>query len=297
MVPLLPGWQRRCSADLSLFIHPAGAFAGALQYQERVRPLQRLADLIDRVLAQRPMFMPERIEPSPRLLTAEGEYAGLAVIRGRIDSQPAECHVAAVFGDDFQSLLHGVVTQPALFAEFSEAVRVLITLDSHGLGVRRRRCIYSPPSGWQGLLRGFAAEWLPPEFPSDATSITVFPANPLSVSMRDLVQRMLDEDRQQGAQVTVDSLPIPTVAGPLAALHQRIVSTRAGRRTVHRQWAALSDERYSYVAQLESLQPEGLDRHAATFLALLGSIEPLPAPILPPAPSSPSQAVDLWGTD
>ena len=296
MVPLLPGWQRRCSADATLLIHPAGAFAGAVHYQERVRPLQRMPELIARALSLRPMLVVDRIEPSARLVTMEGEYAGHAVIRGHIDGQPAECHVAAVFAEDFQSLLQGVVTQPALFAEFADAVRSLVVLDSHGLGLRRRRFLYAVPAGWQGLRRSFSAEWLPAGFPRDATSITVFPANPLSVPGSELLQHMLNEERQQGADITVEPLPLPSVASLFSIVHQRLIIKRPDRGPVYRQWAALSDSQYSYVAQLESLQPEGLARHSDAFLTLLRTIEPLPRPASPPV-AGPPQTIDLWGTD
>ena len=298
MIPLLPGWQKRCSGDAVLFVHPNGPAAAAVHYQERLRPLQRMCDLVELALARRPMFRVNQALPVERVLTDEGEYAGLAVLRGQIEGRQAECHIGAVFGDDFQSLLQGVVTQPSLFPEFQANLRLLIAQDSLGLGRRRRRFVYQPPPGWQGLPRGFATEWFPPEFPRDPSSITVFPANPALQAPGDLIQQLAQAEQRSGQQVNITRLPNPDIAPSLVAAQQRVQGHSDKHVPFFRQWAALADVHYSYIVQLESLQADGLARHERTFLTLLRSIEPLPAPAAPAAPANaPPPVVDLWGSD
>lgn len=297
MIPLLPGWQRRYSGDITLFIHPNGPAAAAVHYQERLRPLQRMRDLVDLALSRRPMFRVDQALPVERILTTEGEYAAHAVLRGQIEGRPAECHVGAVFGDDFQSLLQGVVTQPSLFADFHRDLRALISQDSLGLGRRRRRFVYAPPPGWQGLPRSFSTEWFPPDFPRDPSSITVFPANPALLPPAELLQQLIQAEQQVG-QVTLTALPKPDVAPSLLAAQQRVGGRSEKGVPFFRQWAALADAHYCYIVQLESLQADGLSRHERAFWALLRSIEPLPAPEAPAVPvSAPRPVIDLWGTD
>jgi hypothetical protein len=293
VIPHVTGWTKVYSGDSLALYHPEGAAVGGIRYRERVRPLVGASLVVEELLARFPQFQGAAPNRPEMLVTAEGEYAAHVVVSGLVDGKPAQRDVGLVFGDDFYALLSGLCVVEEKFAEFSRLVRLLVRLDSHALGVRRRRYLYTPPPGWHGQARGLTTEWSPLDFPQVPTLIHVFPANPLAEQPQTVLDQMLAEDAANGFvfEAMRGPEPIASLHG-LAGLAWNIVGTFGGKPRSHRDLVVLKDNRYLYSLRLETMQEErSVER--ALFLELVRSVQPIPAPTVT-EPKQVGTLVEHW---
>jgi len=250
---------------------------GGIRYRERVRPLARTGEIVHQVLARFPLFQPTEVGPPERLITHEGEYAALVTVGGKVNGAPAQRDLGLVFGDDFHALISAIAFDPERFAAFTRAVRLLTQMDSLGLGVRRRRFLYSPPPGWQGLPRGSVTDWMPPDFPRNRSMMQIFPANPGGARPEAVFENMLADDLQDGFQPasTEGPAPIPSDHG-LEGSAWTIAGSLPGRPRTYRELVVLSDERFTYTLRLQTEQPDP-DDHRRLFRDVVRSAQPIPA--------------------
>jgi hypothetical protein len=290
MIPLIKRWSSAYAGDTLVLRHEDGS---VISYRERVRPLARASVIVEDLLDRDPAFQDVTAGPPERLITAEGEYATHVVVTGTIGGEPAQRDVGLVFGDDFHSAIVGLTTRPGRFAEMSQLVRALVQLDSHALGVRRRRYLYAPPPGWQGRARGFTTEWSPLDYPRMPVQVKVFPANPSLDRPPAVLEHMLAEDEAHGFRR--DGVWGPE---PVASAHElmgwawTIIGRFGDMPRTYRELIVYNDGRYLYPLRLETMR-EDPSAERSIFLDVARSVHPIPAPRAP-APSDLDGLVSYW---
>jgi hypothetical protein len=293
VVPQLTGWSKQYSGDSITFYPPEGSTIGGIRYRERVRPLCRVSVVVDQMLARFPQFKATHVGKPAMLTSSEGEYGAIVTIGGKIDDQPAQRDLGFVFGDDFYALISSLTLDPARFTDFTRWTRSLIVLDTHALGVRRRRFLYTPPPGWQGLPRGFTTEWAPVDFPRNLSLIHVFPANPIGEMPETVLEHMLAEDNANGFELEAMRGP-----EPIASLHGltgsawNIVGRFAGKPRSHRDLVVFKDPRFLYSLRLETMQEDRIQERQV-FLDLVRSAHPIPTSSTP-EPQEVGTLVNHW---
>lgn len=276
MVPQLKGWSKQYTGDSITFYPPEGPNIGGIRYRERVRPLTRVSAVVEQIVERYPQFKVGGVGKIETFTTSEGEYAATVTINGRINEAPAQRDLGFVFGDDFYALLSALTVDAGRFSEFTRWVKLLVTLDAHALGVRRRRFHYDPPPGWQGLPRGFTTEWAPLDFPKNLSLIHVFPANPINEAPEMVLEQMLAEDSANG--FTLEAMRGPE---PIASLHGlqgmawNIVGRFAQKPRSHRDLVVFKDQRFLYSLRLETMQ-EDRAKERQVFLDVVRSSHPIP---------------------
>jgi hypothetical protein len=291
VIPFLRGWSRSYSGDAITQYPPGGAIAGGIRYRERVRPLARTGEIVEQILTRYPVFQATAVLPTERLVTHEGEYAALVTIRGTVNGAPAQRDVGLVFGDDFYALISAIALLPERFEEMTRHVRLLARMDSHGLGVRRRRFLYTPPEGWQGLPRGAVTDWMPPDFPRHRAMMQVFPANPRAGDPAAVFEHMLADDRDAGFQVATTAGP-ERVASPhgLEGASWTVSGGFPDRPRTLRELIVLSCARFVYALRLETETSDPADERRR-FLELARSARPIPEGVRP----DPAEVASLAG--
>lgn len=279
MLPsILPAWRSTFYADGLALLPPEGRTQGLIRIRDRRRPLRSAQRLVTTIAAE--MKLPGlTVSPIERLTTCEGEYAALATISGVIQNQPFERNLGFLFGDDFYTQIDANTTTPSKFEFFRKATRELSYFYSLGLGeLRRRRFYYDPPPAWNGLPRGLITEWHPDAFPDRRSAIAVFPARPVVESPAGVLDRALHELSWSGFTKTGidEALPLMT-RNRLAGLLWRATGAYANGPVHHQDIVALQDDRFFYVARLESTDANLADDRAI-FGALVESIQPIPKP-------------------
>jgi hypothetical protein len=275
----LNGWGQIPGVDSHRLVHPDGAKVGMILYRERTRPLLRLSALVDR-WSHHPSFTSHKNGLPDVVATAEGEYAVTLTISGVVDGKPAQQDLGFVFGDDFYALIQGICFVEAEFARMASVVRHLVVNDQHVLGVRRRRFLYTPPRRWQGLARGFQTDWYPPNYPSNPSSLSVFPATPTELSAADLVESRLRVDMSRGFKVDAVTGPTDLASSfGLAGVGYGVTGVTANQRAFLRRFVVFRDARHAYPLLLETAAPESarpaLER---IFEEVCASVQPLPQP-------------------
>lgn len=294
MIPALPGWLRRQRPD-GVALYPSdNTQAGGIGYRERVRPLLPVRALVQELLEKHPQFKPQTVGPLEPLITAEGEYAAMVTVAGELGGQPAQRDLGYVFGDDFYAHISGVAVSREHFSRFTQAVRSLTLGDVHMLGIRRRRFLFQPPPGWQGLGRGFKTDFYPRGFPRDAGCITVWPASPLrGQTPQTLFEDLLSDDCKHGFALEQSAGPdaISGVGG-LHGFAWGLTGTFRGQPRVCRDIAIFADDRFIYPLRLETLDEELWAGHRPIFVELLRTVQPIPRPadFEPEA----TDLLDLW---
>jgi hypothetical protein len=278
VIPHVKGWSKVFSGESLLLYPPEGPGVGGIRYRERVRPLLGASLVVEELLARFPQFQGAAPNRPEMLITAEGEYAAHVVVGGVVDGKPAQRDVGLVFGDDYYALISSLCVVEHKFAEFSQLVRLLVRLDAHALGVRRRRFLYTPPPGWHAQARGFTTEWSPLDFPRVPNLIHVFPANPLPEDPRIVLDQMLAEDAANGFELEAMRGPEPIASlHGLGGLAWNIVGHFGRKPRSHRDLVVFKDDRFLYSLRLETMQEErSVER--AIFLELVRSVHPIPAP-------------------
>jgi hypothetical protein len=272
VIPLLAGW--RLDARLGSFTlrHPAGADAGTVTYRERMAPLRPLGVLVRDFLSLTPSFTDAVPAPPERMVTLEGEHAALVVIAGRERAAPALRVLGFVLTEDFFSCTSGVATRDP--EALVPVVRALVRADLLALGVRRRRFDYAPPPDWEPLARGLTAEWVPPGFPNDGATITVYPATPRLAGAGSVAALAAGFGPVVAAEAPE---PVRAQAGLTGEARRSLVALAGGRRQ-HREIIVLDDGRHNYALGLSAGSADAFVRHRPTFQAVAASVEPVPAP-------------------
>jgi len=272
---ILPNWRAKFYADGIGLFPPEGRSRGGVRIRDRRRPLHAAKDLVDDLMVE--MNLPGLSRsPIERITTAEGEYAALVTIFGT-NGASFERNLGFIFGDDFYTQIDAITTVASDLPFFRKATRELAFYYSIGLGeLRRRRYYYEPPAGWMGYPRGLITEWCPPGFPNHKASISAFPARPVVETPAGLLDRTLHELNWFGFRRTqVDEAAPIFNRHKLAGLIWRAAGTYEDGPLIHHDIAAFQDDRFYYVARLESTPPR-LEEDRNTFQLVVDSIEPLP---------------------
>lgn len=275
MIEAIPGWHCEQRASGYVLIPPEGEDAGGIRYQERVRPLRRMRDIV----AELPVpggYRVTAMSPIEPLVTVEGEYGALVVVDGELDGTPLQRTIGAVFGDDYYSLTVGVARRADQFALLRDEVRRLVCHDVHMLGLRRRRYVHAPPAGWQGVFAGLMhVQWLPLDHPRDPSTLAVFPALPAGdgeIDAGGLLSMILGRFGTHAEVAVGDAQVLSTPAG--LSGYWWSVAARGGDEVLH-DLVVLEDGRYAYPVSLAS-PPVHRARNVETLRALVDSIQPIP---------------------
>jgi len=278
MISRPPGWTALYGVTTQTLIAPEGPDAAGIRYTERVRPLVRMGDIVADWLRRHRHITHTSVGEPERLLTAEGEHAGLVVIDGAFQGKPAQASLGVVFGDDFYARIEGFALRKDLFASTLDMVRQLTVTDHHVLGRRRRRYEHASPPGWQPIARGFATDWLSPRFPKAWGLMIVYPATPVEsmgeVDLGALAARAVE----RGFEVFNASPPteVDTGRGLVGVVNEMV--GQLGDRRMLRGFVTLTDRRYLYSAELMSRTEDDWPEHRQAFTELWTSIVPIPGP-------------------
>lgn len=244
---------------------------------ERVRPLTRLSGIVTFVLERDPAFRMRGVRDASAMITTEGEHGAWVAITGTRDDSASARFIGAVFGDDFAVVIDALVIAPARAALIEATARELTRGVSLGLGTRRRRYRYRPPTGWRGLPSGLVAHWYPPGFPGDAASIAVAPAEVSSEDLTAVFDGMIASERARGHELDGKIRESGLVTdGGLRGQHWSF-AVRGREGVSHRELAAFSAAPYLYSLRMESAGAQH-DAHRAIFAAVARSVEPVPTP-------------------
>ncbi len=280
------GWVVVPAIDRYTLYPPEGPLAGMLRYQERVRPLARLGELVEGALGRMTAFTRTSDPVVERLVTNEGELAALCKITGTIGGQPAQRSLGYVFGDDYYSRFDGLARQAELFDSFHGCVRDLVVRDDQALGTRRRRFMYEPPHGWQPLVRGFITEWIAPRYPRDNAMLTVYPATPAvpNIEISELLHGIVGNLEVEGG----NEVTTIRTAREMSGLMLATIGRSQGKRRLRVATVLVADGMW-YLTDLSAFTVEQWEEHRATLKSFLDSIEPLPR-----GGSGVSQASSVW---
>ncbi len=291
MIPLLAGWRSLPAGDRLTFVPPEGNGCGRIVYRERVRPLLTFEALLAEQLAGQPT-LEDAARGAPELFTTEEGEQGVAVtITGAAGGHLVRHDLAFVIVEDFYAVVHGVCFRGEHFARFGHIVRDLARRESLGLGARRRRTLYTPPPGWQGLGRGLETCWFPVDYPRNRTTITVVPASPGALAAELILEERLRLDVASGFEPReVRALDAPAAAPGLGAESFSIVG-RLGDAIFVRELAVLRDGTFTYPMILDSAAPIELRIQARkVFREVVRSVVPLAAR----RPEIPRAIVSQW---
>ena len=253
-----------------IFAPPSGDAGGVIRYDERLRPIASVIDLI-KASPPPPGFEPKYADPIQEVVTHEGEYAALAFVEGRMNGAPANLALGFVLLDDYYARVYGVATDAAVLAQIRPIVTELVVHDTHVLGWRRRRRVrYAPPDGWipqQGL---FEARWSPAA-KADPRTILVGPALPKQLGLADAILA-----EALGGANPVDVVRAPYV--PLATAHgldgKRWLLRANG---IDSDIVILEDESFVYCARLDTETTDEPTKHDVLG-PLVDSIQRIPTP-------------------
>jgi hypothetical protein len=289
------GWSRKTLADGIVLYPPGGRATGGIRIRDRVRPLRPVRQLVgESMAAAEGALRDQTLGALERVTTLEGEYGAIVPVqaRRRADDRSIARWLGFVFGEEFYAQVDGIIEESDAAPSFAEHVREVVLRTSLGLGeIRRRRFLYTPPRGWQALVRALSSDWIAPAYPRDPGVITVFHAKPVVASPTALFERMLREDLPAG--FAGDSAA-PVVLRTRNGLAGEIISLAGRYPGSPARWfdlAVLTDPRFLYLVRLDSGQP-GLESHRVVHRELVESIVPLPSP----APRREDAGMGHWST-
>lgn len=272
MIERIPGWSWELR-EHGIFLSPADRTLGSIFYAERVRPLRAIDVIVRELDGLVPTKIPVEVQTLEPILTDEGEYAVLATL-----GADAGCvqTVGVVFGDDFYSLCVGLPLVPAANELFANKVRECVTGDAHMLGVRRRRFAYARPPGWHGLLAGaFHAVWYPLDYPNNRSSLSVYPAVPMSAESSPAAEMFAAIVKSIDGRVEASSEPVAVTGYQLAGTWSSAVVQHVDGTLRHHDLVVLQDDRFVYPVLLQTVA-ETHTAHLELLRALLRTIDPIP---------------------
>jgi hypothetical protein len=271
-----PGWTAQRSSESLILLPPQGGDADAIRYDERLRPIASVIDLIKTAVPP-PGFEPLRADPIQEVVTYEGEYGALVFIEGRMHGATADIAIGFVLLDDYYARIFGIAIDPVLLQRLRAIVAELVVHDTHVLGrLRRRRVRYTPPAGWTAQQALFEARWRPAAA-DDPRSILVGPALPkqqglTNAILAEALAGAKPEDVLRGPYV-----PLATAHG----LHGRRWLLRANG--IDSDVVILEDDSFVYCARLDT--KTGAPAQHDVLGPLVDSIQPIPLPR--PSPTTP----------
>lgn len=288
MIPLVPGWSMVARNGGYTLTPPEGPACGAIRYEERLRPLLPIPTLLAAAQARDARFVVTRQRPPEVLATQEGEYAAIIMLDGILDgvAAPVQRAIGYVFGDDFYARIASLALSADQFARFEDQVRTLVLADTHYLGLRRRRFLFSPPPGYFGVERSpLHAYYYASGYPQDPTVICVYPAIPLSMwQAADLPRHVRPI---HGLAVASSAGPFPRKTASLAGETWELRGSNDDGKVTVRNLVVLHDDRYAYPLSIDVLAAHAKSAdHVAHFDAVVESVQRIPS-----SRSAPSQPV------
>jgi hypothetical protein len=276
VLKLPSGWGRRESGDSVCLFSLEFPTHGEIRYRERTVPLRRLSQVVEEALIVGSPFTEQAARQVEPMVTAEGEYAALATLRGLWQGQPAYRNIGCVFAEEFCTVLDSLVIYPPFFDSFARIARELLFSDELRLGLRRRRFLFRSPPAWHRLAHGLTTRLYPASYPIDKSLIGILPAEPLSLTSWSELAARLTAERQAELHVEHEFAPIPfsSPAG-LAGKVFYTIGRSADSRQQFRYTVLLADRHYSYVVTLSSESPQAVGDHYQRLLELAASIRPL----------------------
>jgi hypothetical protein len=254
-------WTRQWRGETLVITAPQGA--GIVVYDERVRPVGSVLDLIK--AAPPPNgFAPATIGPIREIVTHEGEYGARVDVEGRLEDKPATLCFGFVVFEDFYSRTLGLITEPA--SSFRTTFDELVRGDTHILGAsRRRRFRYDPPAGWREARRLFESTWFDPR---STRSLHVGPAIPNARGLADTILAGVLGGGDPAERIRAPGSSLFTTHG-LTGMWWRLRFADRDSDIV-----ILEDDRFTYCARLDV-------RDAATaaddvLATVVDSIRPIP---------------------
>lgn len=292
MLPIADEWHAQPSAG-GLLLWPVDQAASVCQvrYWES-RPLRPLHAQARECLGRDPDFVLQAASPVFRFQTHEGEYgAGLivdgvhrqglpsAAARGPL-GRPQRRILCSVFAEHFCTWLEATVDDPARYPELGDRVIRLAASDRLGLGVRRRRFVFTPPAGWRLHAVGSTARLFHPDYPRRRLALAVPAAWPRGEDTPGLDAWLAEQDRGDGLSpeptAEYQIVARATARGLQGFLREGFVLDRRDGSRRQRLAYYLRDERYLYGLRLVASLDETHTLLVSTLTALADSIEPLP---------------------
>ena len=262
-------------------LYPPGG-GGRIRFFERLAPLQRFSQVIGAVLANDPEFRVSVVHGAQTVITDEGEYGAWVRVNGSREGRSVVRFIGAVFGDEFVAAIDAFVMLPDQLATLELVARDLLLNSTFGFGVRRRRFVYQPPSGWRGLPSGLVTTWYPPDFPNNRVNLVVFPAEPPILAPVDVVDvhALLETDRGQGFALDeeVEQSDLMSVGGLGGRRGSYTVGRGDPREVIRREVATFVTPQHAYILRMESRTPARASEHHELFLATARSVMPIPLP-------------------
>lgn len=276
--------------------------AAELRYSEGSRPLLTAAAVVREVLSQQPDFVPEAQSRPELCITAEGEYAALVRVRGRLaggsaerrDDRPAWHLIGAVYGEESMNVLDALVREPAALPAIAHTARALLYSARLQLGVRKRRFLYQPPEGWQPLPSGLLCRYHPPDYPRQPTTLVVHPAMPRDAAQEAVVATFVRTYEQRG--FVVDALSEGEAVTSDFGLHGKafcLVGAFSGKPELTCDLLVLADARYLYALIAESGPAADRAELQRVLPAVARSVRPIPTPAPAPPEGRPS-SLNYW---
>lgn len=280
MIVCPPGWHIERGEDRATLVPPEGRACGEVGYRRRVRPLRPARTVAAELIAQRPQLTAVTLSEPEMLLTAEGEYAAILVASGRRGDQLVQLAIGVVFGDQHMSTLIAEIARPEYADYLTDAVRYFVYHEALKLGLRKRRFLYDPPTGWQGLPSGLLTNWYPLDFPKNPVTLAVHPATPTDGPPESVFAALLARYKQKNFQLEAQYGPeLVTSDHGLHGKAWCIVGTIPGRERLVRDLLVFADSRYLYALLLESTPAADRAAQQALLPRVARSVRPIPPPL------------------
>ncbi|MFN0250701.1 MAG: hypothetical protein ACKV2T_27725 [Kofleriaceae bacterium] len=201
------------------------------------------------MLESDPPFRAHQLGALERVVISEGEYGAWIRIDGVRDGARSARFIGAVFAEDFAAMLECVAMRLRHFDELAVRSRALLREVRLQLRERPRRFYYAAPVGWQALLSGVTANWYPPDFPNNLTTIAGLPAERVTSTSRalhDESERLVIESSSRDELTNASPT---TQSGTLLPLHGK----RIGRaEPIFRELAVFFVDDVAYRMRLET---------------------------------------------
>jgi hypothetical protein len=266
VIPTPRRWEAHRGARELVLVHPDGLDAGMVCYEQGLRPLAPVGDLVARAIDDaRTPFAAEAAGPARMMVTDEGEYAARVTFTGQVQGTAAQLDLGFVLLEESYSRIAALTTRPERFAAATAVVDDLVEGDGYLLGPRPRRTLYERPAGWHGLARGLLTEWYPARFPRDRATLTVWPALP---TVREPVAWWRAGCQPElgfvpdGAPPPIDVISDHRLVGNSYCM----VRPAGAEPAMLRHVVVLTDDRYVYMFRLDMHK----DSHDPAHLAALG---------------------------
>lgn len=271
MIALPPGWIHHFGVNRVTAYPPEGGVR--FRYHERLCPSPSFSEIVRDILNSDPEFRVNAVSEMVRTVTVEGEYGAWVAVDGRRAGAPAMRFVGAVFMGEFATALDGLATRPDRFGETEVLSRQLLCSSRHEMR-RPRRFFYVPPVGWQGVPSGMTANWYPPDFPGNRTTIVVPPARSVDGSARRAIEEVFSR-AGAGLEVEDSARSEITTASGVTGTALRLRGSR-GETLLHREVAAFAIEPWIYWMRFETSMADRLLDLREVFKGVAGSFRPLP---------------------